>query len=86
MSAFGLFSFCRDVFSSLDMMWWVLPYVTVFCFALFGGYLLGACSFLLKDRKGVDLGGEERWEGPWRSGGRGSCNQDILYEKILYFQ
>lgn len=49
---------------------------------MFGCYLLEAGSFLMKDRKGVDL--EERGGG---MGGvvREETNQATLYEKRIYF-
>lgn len=49
--------------------------LTIFYFVMFGGYLLEACPFLARDRKGVDvdrkgggeeLGGGERGESVFR--------------------
>lgn len=54
----------------------------MFYFVMFGGYLLEACSFLRRDRKGVDPGGGGRSEQveEW-----GSYNkQDIVYEEVIY--
>jgi hypothetical protein len=54
---------------------------------MFGYYLLEACSFLIRDRNGVDL--EVR--GPGKGLGsreRGKCKNVIriyLYEKTIYF-
>lgn len=43
---------------------------------------LEAYSFLMKDRKGVDLN-EGRWKGTRMSRGKGNCNQEIFCEKII---
>lgn len=54
----------------------------VFYLVMLCCYLLEACSFLMKDKKGVDL--DVRVWG--RSERRvGNCKQDILYEKESIF-
>jgi hypothetical protein len=41
---------------------WFLLGLTVFYLAMFGCYLLESCSFPMRDRKGIDLGGG-KWGG-----------------------
>lgn len=52
---------------------------------MFYCYLLEAFSFVLRARKGVDLEGREGGEEPGGVEGR-ETNQDIVYEKRVYFQ
>jgi hypothetical protein len=40
----------------------VLLHFIIFYFVRFGCYLLEACSFLMRDRKGLDLEGRGGWE------------------------
>lgn len=53
-----LLSCCWVSLSSFDVMVFVLFY-----FVMFGSYILEACSFLMKGRKGVNLEGRGVWEG-----------------------
>ena len=48
----GLFSFSWLALSNFDVMFVVLSYFVMVCC-----YLLEACSFLVRHRKGVDLDG-----------------------------
>lgn len=52
----------------------------MFYFVMFGFYLLEACSFLKRDRKGLGPEGKGGREDLGREEG-GETNQDILYEK-----
>jgi hypothetical protein len=52
---------------------------------MFGCYLLEICSFLIKERKRVDLEARGDGEKPGRVEER-KTNQDKSYEKIIYFQ
>lgn len=64
----------------------LLPCCTVFCFVVFGCYILETCSFLKGNERGVgvkergggvrELGGVEGEETGW----------DVLYETRLNFQ
>ena len=47
---------------------------------MFVFYLLEVCSFPIRDRR------EEKWGRTERNRGRGNYHQDMLYEKIIYFQ
>jgi hypothetical protein len=62
--------------SNFEMMIFASCYYILF--VLFGCYLLVACSFLVRDRKGMD-------GGTWRSGGRENFNQNTLYGKNNIF-
>lgn len=53
---------------------------------MFGYYLLEECSFLIKDKKGVDEDGRDGGDELEEVEGRGNSNWDILYMKIIYFQ
>ena len=55
----------------------------LFYFILSHFYSFGDCSFLIRDRKGVDP--EERGSGE-ELGGKRNCNQDITFKKNLTFQ
>jgi hypothetical protein len=55
----------------------------VFYFVIFGCYFFETYSFLMRNRKGVDS--EGRCVGTGRCGGRKNYNQDILYEKRVFF-
>jgi hypothetical protein len=55
-----------------------LSYFVVFCFDLLEAY-----SFLMRDRKGVDLEGREDREQGAVEGGK---NQHMSYKKRIYFQ
>jgi hypothetical protein len=57
----------------------------IFYFAMYGCNLLESCPFLMRDRKGVVLQGREIGEEPRGVEGRGNSNQNILYEKRIYF-
>ena len=62
-----------------------LTKILIFYFVMFGCYLLGACSFLMRDRKGVDLegkGGGEELGGI--NGGKTVIR--IYYMRKTYFQ
>jgi hypothetical protein len=48
-------------------------------------YFSEACSFQIRDRKGVGLGGRVNGE-ELRLKGRGKYKQDILYETIIHVQ
>ena len=54
----------------------------LFYFILSHFYFFGDCSFLMRDRKGVDP--EERGRGE-ELGGKKNCNQDITFKKKSYF-
>lgn len=54
----------------------------LFYFILSHFYSFGDCSFLIRDRKGVDP--EERGSGE-ELGEKRNCNQDITFKKILLF-
>lgn len=60
----------------------VISYSILFCH-VYSLNLEEACSFLMRQKE-VDL--EERWGGTGMSTGKGNYNQDILNEKIIYFQ
>ena len=55
----------------------------MFYLVMIGYYHLEACSFLIRDRNGVDLEGREGGRN-WEECREGNCNQDILYEKDLF--
>ena len=58
----GLFPFCWFALSSFNVMVFVLSFI----FVMFGHSRLEVCSFLMRDRKGVDpdeSGGGEGLEG-----------------------
>lgn len=77
----GLFPSCWVILSSLGVR--VLPCLIAFCCVPFACYLLEAFSFL----KGEWISGEMRQGGgSERSGGRGSCGQELLYERRIYFR
>lgn len=52
---------------------------------MFGCYLLEFYLFLMRDKKGNGSGRKGKWEGTWRIRGKEKYNQDILYEKKIYF-
>lgn len=53
--AFSWALFLVFVFFCPTFMWWFLFHLIIFCFVMFGCYLFKACSFLMRDRRGVDL-------------------------------
>lgn len=61
----------------------VISYSLLFCHVYSLNLLGEACSFLMRQKE-VDL--EERWGGTGMSTEKGNYNQDILNEKIIYFQ
>lgn len=69
--------------SNFDMV--VLLHL-IFCFVMSGRYLLEACSFFMRNRKGVDTGETRGWGESGTSRGRGNDNQGILlYERRICF-
>jgi hypothetical protein len=73
----GLFSFYLFTLFDFEVMVFVLSYYILFCYIMLY-YLLEACSFLMRDREGMDLDERAGWDGTGRSRGKGTCNQDIL--------
>lgn len=72
----GLFSFC----------WFALYNFNVIVFVLFCYILLSLRSLLFSDERRSESGRERRCEGIGKSRRRGICNQDLMYEKRIYFQ
>jgi hypothetical protein len=65
------------------LFYFILFYFILFYFILFYQYHLEAYSFLMRDKK---KGSTKRRSGrTGRSRGRGNGNQDIFYEKRIYF-
>ena len=59
----------------------------IFFFVIFGSYFLEACSFQMRDGKGVDLDRSGGKVGGSRSSrGRRNCTQYIMYKKRNYFR
>ena len=66
-------------------LWEFLLHFIIFCFIMFGCYLIDACSFLMRE-KGSRSWGEIRRRVTGSSRRRGNYYQDILYEEMIYFQ
>lgn len=69
----------------LTFLWGLLLCLTVSCFVLFSCCLLKACSFLKRKWTESGSGGEWKVGRSGRSREKGSCGQDVLFERI-YFQ
>ena len=76
----------RDSFPSVRLP--CLASIRWFCFILSYIWLSSLRSlFFSNERQKVSgCGGKGTWWGTGRSRGRGTCNQDRLYEKRTYFQ
>ena len=80
----GLFFFCLVALSNTDVIFFAFCYYILFCHV----WLLSLKNlfFYSERKKENESWGEGRWRDTGRNRGRRNCNQDVLYEKTIYFQ
>lgn len=87
---FDSFAWSWDPFPSVGLpcptLIWEFLLNLIFYFVLFCYYLLDTHSFLMRNRKGVNLEGRGGWGEIGGSRGSRNYNQDILYEIRISFQ